>query len=88
MSLKELFENGIKFLNYGGKIVHSVIRTADYYDLYKSDGSEELLLCDGESVDFEKKYHISIGLPYWYGVTDNGKEIYLTNDEYRIAVFQ
>ena len=87
MSLKELFENGIKFLHYGGKIVHSVIGTADYYDLYRDDGSEELLLWDGESVDFEKKYNISTGFPYWYGVTDNGKGIYLTNDEYRIAVF-
>ena len=88
MSLKELFERGIEFLNYGGKIVHSTVGTVDYYDLYKSDGSEELLLCDGESVAFEKKYNISTGLPYWYGVTDDGKGIYLTNDEYKIAVFQ
>jgi len=41
MSLKELFERGIGFLNYGGKIVHSIIGNIDYYDLYKDDGSED-----------------------------------------------
>lgn len=91
MSLKELYENGIKYLYFGGRIVHTNDGNNDYYDLYKDDEIDEMgepLLCDGEKVDFEKKYNISTGLPYWYGITERGKAIYLTNDEYRISVFQ
>lgn len=91
MSLKELYENGIKYLYFGGRIVHTNDGNNDYYDLYKDDGIDETgepLLCDGEKVDFEKKYNISTGLPYWYGITERGKAIYLTNDEYSISVFQ
>lgn len=88
MSLKELYENGIKYLNFGGHIVHTKDGNNDYYDLYKDDGTKEPLLCDGEKVDFEKKFNIATGLSYWYGITERGKAIYLTNDEYRISVFQ
>lgn len=91
MSLKELYENGIIYLHFGGRIVYTNDGNNDYYDLYKDDEIDETgepLLCDGEKVDFEKKYNISTGLPYWYGITERGKAIYLTNDEYRISVFQ
>lgn len=91
MSLKELYKNGIIYLYFGGRIVHTNDGNNDYYDLYKDDEIDETgepLLCDGEKVDFEKKYNISTGLPYWYGITERGKAIYLTNDEYRISVFQ
>lgn len=90
MSLKELYNHGIKYLSFGGRIIHTKDEDNDYYDLYKDDAIDEIgepLLCDGEKVDFEKKYNIYTGLPYWYGVTENGKGIYLTNDEYKIAVF-
>ena len=89
MSLKELYDHGIKHLSYGGSIIHTKDGDNDYYDLRKDDGIEEgILFCDGESVDFVKKHNISTGLSYWYGITENGKCIYLTNNEYKIAVFQ
>lgn len=89
MSLKELFKNGIHYLSYGGEIIHTEENGIDYYDLWSDDGIDNRrhLLCDGEVVDWEKKYNISTGLPYWFGVTDTGHYIYLTNDEYKIAVF-
>jgi len=89
MSLKELYENGIKYLYFGGRIVHTNDGNNDYYDLYKDDGIDETgepLLCDGEKVDFEKK--TLDGLTYWFGITEQGKGIYLTDAEYNIAVFK
>lgn len=90
VSLKELYENGVKYLSFGGKIIHSIAGDQHFYDLYKDDDidCERFLLCDGESVDIEKKYNVSTGLPYWYGVTEHNTGIYLTDDEYKIAVFQ
>ena len=88
MSLKELWDHGVHYLSYGGKIVRTEDGDNEYFDLRKDDGIDEnILFCDGENIDFEKKYNISTGLPYWYGVTENGKGIYLSDAEYKIAVF-
>lgn len=84
MSLKELYNNGIKYLTYGGEIIHTQENGKDYYDLRKDN---DILLCDGEIVNFEKKFNVLTKLLYWFGITENGEYIYLSNDEYKIAVF-
>ena len=86
ISLKSLYDSGVHFLNFGGEIVKTDDNGEEYYDLY-SQNTGELFVSDGEMVEFTKHYNISTGLPYWVATTDDGKGIYLTNDEYRIAVY-
>ena len=76
VSLRELFDNGIQYLEYGGKIVCTDEGGLCHYDLYRDDDIEDgLLLCDGEVLEFGE----------W---KDNGKQIYLSKKEYDIAVFE
>ncbi len=84
VNLKELFNNGVQHLHYGGQIVCTDDGGLCHYDLYKDDDLEDgLLLCDGESVRFGNWSGNCI-----VGTSEYGKQIYLSKKEYGLAVFQ
>lgn len=87
VSLKELFDNGIQYLEYGGYIKFTDDGSGNYYyDLYRDDDIEDgLLLCDGETLDFGEWQDNG---KYIVGSSEYGKQIYLTKKEYDIAVFE
>lgn len=86
VSLRELFDSGIQYLEYGGQIICTDDSGLCHYDLYRDDDIEDgLLLCDGEVVEFgewkdNEKYIV--------GSSEYGKQIYLSKKEYDIAVFE
>lgn len=85
VSLRELFDNGIQYLEYGGKIVCTDEGGLCHYDLYKDDDIEyDLLLCDGESVEFGECQDNG---KFIVGISEYGKQIYLSKAEYNISVF-
>lgn len=87
VSLEELFKNGKTQLYYGGRIVKTEDGGNIYYDLRK-DFSDTVLLEDGEQVDFDKREDPIEKHSFWYGISDDGKAVYFTEDEYAIGVFQ
>lgn len=86
VSLKELFDNGIQYLEYGGKIVCTDEGGLCHYDLYRDDDIEDgLLLCDGEVLEFGEWKDNG---KYIVGSSEYRKQIYLSKKEYDIAVFE
>ena len=87
VSLKELFDNGIQYLEFGGYIHLEDDGNGEcHYDLYKDDDIEyDLLLCDGESVEFGEWQDNG---KFIIGTSEYGKQIYLSKKEYNIAVFE
>lgn len=87
VSLKELFDSGIQYLEYGGYIKFTDDGAGHYYyDLYRDDDIEDgLLLCDGEILDFGEWQDNG---KYIVGNSEYGKQIYLSKKEYDIAVFK
>ena len=86
ISLKELFDNGIQYLEYGGKIVCENDGGLCHYDLYKDNDTEYgLLLCDRETVEFGEWQNNE---KYIVGTSEYGKQIYLSKKEYDIAVYE
>ena len=86
VSLKELFDNGIQYLEYGGYIQYTDEGGYGHYDLYKENDIEyELLLCDGESVEFGEWEGNGKSI---VGTSEYGKQIRLSKEEYDIAVFK
>lgn len=88
ISLKELFDNGIQYLEFGGYI--KLTDEGDghcCYELYKDDSNEEeLLLSDGEQLSFGKWETAENGIKYIIGTSGYGKQVYLTKREFNIAV--
>lgn len=86
VSLKELFDSGIQYLEYGGKIVYTNEDCRDHYDLYRDDDIENgMLLSDREWLDFGEWQDNG---KYIVGTSAYGKQIYLSKKEYDIAVFE
>lgn len=86
VSLRELFDSGIQYLEYGGKIICMDDGGLCHYDLYKDDDIEYgLLLCDGETVEFGEWQDNG---KFIIGTSEYGKQIYLSKTEYDIAVFE
>ncbi|RHO95800.1 hypothetical protein DW019_11145 [Clostridium sp. AF37-5] len=88
ISLKELLDNGIQYLEFGGYI--KLTNEEDgycCYELYKDDSNEEeLLLSDGEQLSFGKWKTAENGIKYIIGTSGYGKQVYLTKREFNIAV--
>lgn len=88
ISLKELLDNGIQYLEFGGYI--KLTNEGDghcCYELYKDDSNEEeLLLSDGEQLSFGKWETAENGAKYIIGTSGYGKQVYLTKREFNIAV--
>lgn len=86
VSLKKLFDSGIQYLEYGGKIVCEDDGGLCHYDLYKDDDIEyDLLLCDGEEVEFGEWQDNG---KFIIGTSLYGKRIYFSKKEYDIAIFE
>ena len=86
ISLRELFDRGIQYLEYGGRIICTDEGGLCHYDLYKDDDIEYgLLLCDGETVEFGEWQDNG---KFIIGTSEYGKQIYLSKTEYDIAVFE
>lgn len=86
VSLQELFDSGIQYLEYGGKIVYTDDGGVGHYDLYKDDDIEYgLSLCDGEFAEFGEWQDNG---KFIIGTSEYGKQIYLSKKEYDIAVFE
>lgn len=90
VSLKELFDSGIQYLEFGGYI--KLTDEGDgycYYDLYKDDSVESdlFLLSDGETLDLGEWQTTENGVKYIVGTSECNKQIYLTENEFNIAVF-
>lgn len=87
VSLKELFDNGIQYLEYGGQIIFTDDGCGHYYyDLYRDDDIEDgLLLSDGEVLEFGEWNDNG---KYIIGTSEYGKQIYLNKKEFDIAVFK
>lgn len=79
-SLKELYYDGILYLNCGYKIVCTTEDDNSYYDLYDGD---KLILCDGEKIICRDKSSEKITV-----CNENGDLFYLTPKEFDIGVFQ
>lgn len=89
VSLRELFDSGIQYLEYGGRIICTDEGGLCHYDLYRDDDIEYgLLLCDGETVEFGEWKEDSNNDKYIVGSSEYGKQIYLSKKEYDIAVFE
>ena len=88
ISLKELFANGIQYLEFGGYIKLTDEGDGYFrYELYKDDSDEEeLLLSDGEQLSFGKWETAENGTKYIIGTSGYEKQIYLTEREFNIAV--
>lgn len=88
ISLKELLDNGIQYLKFGGYI--KLTNEGDghcCYELYKDDSNEEeLLLSDGKQLSFGKWETAENGIKYIIGTSGYGKQVYLTKREFNIAV--
>lgn len=86
VSLRELFDNGIQHLEYGGQIICTDDGGLCHYDLYRDDDIEDgLLLCDGDILDFGEWQNNG---KYIVGTSEYGKQIYLSKEEYDIAAFK
>lgn len=78
ISLKSLYESGVKSPELGGQIVKTTERENQYYDLVNGYGT---ILCDGEPVtvtEFDS---------FVLCETESGNKIYLTRMEFDIACF-
>lgn len=88
VSLKTLYDNGVKSLRYGGKILHTEEDGADFYDLRRDD-SDLILLCDGEKLTDCKWCKDEDGNSYLVGTAEDSEaQIYLSKEEFDLAVFQ
>ena len=82
ISLKELFDNGIQYLHYGGYISLLEEDGYSYYELYANENpKEDLLLYDGDRVTVFKEYN------KYFCVTEYKKSFYLTKEEFEIASY-
>lgn len=82
LSLKELYNNGIKELHYGGIIFHTTEGNQDYFDLRRK-GTVDIVACDGEEFELEIKTSGHVILRHI--MTNN--TVWLSIEEYNIGVF-
>lgn len=83
LSLKELYENGIKKLHYGGEIFHSKDGDNDYYDLRKKRNDSDIVVCDGEECELEIKTSGHVILRS----IETNNTVWLSIEEYNVGVF-
>lgn len=84
LSLKELYNNGIKELRYGGIIVvqYSEDNSQEYYDLRRK-GTADIVACDGEEFELEIKTSGHVILRS----LETKNTVWLSIEEYNIGVF-
>lgn len=81
VSLKKLYENGIKALKFGGNIVFH----DEDYDLLLCEDTV-VALCDGEELDFGEWCYDETDGKFIVGTAESGIKIYFSKEEYELAV--
>lgn len=84
VSLKHLFENGIPCLEMGGTIKFHGESDNDY-DLI-NDITQEVIIRDGEELNFGEWCHDETDDKFIVGTSDSGKKVYFSKEEYDLAV--
>lgn len=82
VDLRQMFDKGLCRLKFGGCIMHTKENDADSYALYRDDNDEDLLIRDGELLEFDGWKTTENGTVYTVGTSESGKQIYLTENEY------
>ena len=83
VSLKNLFENGIPCLEFGGTIKFHKESEADY-DLVND--IQEVLLRDNEELDFGEWCCDETDGKFIVGTAESGRKVYFSKEEYDLAV--
>ena len=82
VDLRQMFNKGLCRLKFGGGIRHAKENGADCYVLYRDDDADNLLIRDGELLEFGGWKTTENGTVYTVGTSESGKQIYLTENEY------
>lgn len=84
VSLKNLFENGIPCLEFGGTIKFHGESDNDY-DLI-NDTTQEVIIRNDEQLEFGEWCHDETDGKFIVGTSDSGKKVYFSKEEYERAV--
>lgn len=84
VSLRNLFENGIPCLEFGGTIKFHGESDNDY-DLI-NDTTQEVIIRNDEQLEFGEWCHDEIDGKFIVGTSDSGKKVYFSKEEYERAV--
>lgn len=84
VSLKNLFENGIPCLEFGGTIKFHKESDNDY-DLI-NDTTQEVIIRNDEQLEFGEWCHDETDDKFIVGTSDSGKKVYFSKEEYDLAV--
>lgn len=84
VSLKNLFENGILCLEFGGTIKFHGESDNDY-DLI-NDTTQEVIIRNDEQLEFGEWCHDETDGKFIVGMSDSGKKVYFSKEEYELAV--
>lgn len=84
VSLSNLFENGIPFLEFGGTIKFHGESDNDY-DLI-NDTTQEVIIRNDEQLEFGEWCHNETDGKFIVGTSDSGKNVYFSKEEYVLAV--
>lgn len=84
VSLRNLFENGIPCLEFGGTIKFHGESDNDY-DLI-NDTTQEVIIRNNEQLEFGEWCHDETDGKFIVGTSDSGKNVYFSKEEYVLAV--
>lgn len=84
VSLKNLFENGILCLEFGGTIIFHGESDNDY-DLI-NDTTQEVVIRNDEQLEFGEWCHDETDSKFIVGTSDSGKKVYFSKEEYDLVV--
>lgn len=84
VSLKNLFENGIPCLEFGGTIKFHGESDNDY-DLI-NDTTQEVVIRNDEQLEFGEWCHDETNGKFIVGTSDSGEKVYFSKEEYERAV--
>lgn len=82
VDLRQMFNRRLCRLKFGGRIRHTKENDVDSYTLYRDDDADGLLIRDGELLEFDGWKTTESGTIYTVGISESGKQIYLTENEY------
>ena len=84
VNFKNLFENGILCLEFGGMIKFHGESDNDY-DLI-NDTTQEVVIRNDEQLEFGEWCHDETGSKFIVGTSDSGKKVYFSKEEYDLVV--
>ena len=82
VNLRQMFDKGLCRLKFGGRIRHTKENDVDSYALCRDDDADNLLIRDGELLEFGGWKTTENGTVCTVDTSESGKQIYLTENEY------